>query len=167
MTCGPAPVVGQFGPYPDEPALLHLARGAVYPVYRIKYWTFENGQAPALQLEYDPLRPVSDSGLVKYYDVAVWPAFAPYVDSAGVDHAIITATHMVRSGVVFRTVRFNSYGVLAHRDSRGRWKFDGDSVTLPLGDTVRNGIVQPNGVRLPLWWGRREAEEFGASPSRR
>ena len=158
LMCGQSPIVGQFGAYPNRPALLRTASGEVHDVYRIKYWKFETG-APSLQLEYE-FRDVYDTVAVREAAHAVWPVFVAYVDSAGLSNAIITATalHSRRAGE-FYAARAHSFGILAHRDSLGRWYFNGEKDALPPAErpSLSSGIFQPDGSRVPLTLGRQEA----------
>src|SRR5438045_3716890 len=82
LSCGEAPIVSQFGAYPRQPAQLQTANGEHFPVYRVKYWRFENGEPPALQLEYEPPVSVADTAALRVYAREVWPVFRPYLDAA-------------------------------------------------------------------------------------
>jgi len=159
LVCGQRPIVGQFGPYPNQPGLLRTAAGEVVDVYRIKYWRFTAG-APALQLEF-AFPDVADTVAVRQAAHAVWPVFATYVDSAGVSNAILTATALQRRRAgSFWAARARSFGVLAYRDSLGQWYFHGEDDVLPPSErpSPSSGIFQPDGSRVPLTLGRREAE---------
>lgn len=160
MTCGEAPIVSQFGAYPRQPGYLQTAAGERFPVYRLKYWRFDDGGPPALQLEYEPPVSVADTAALRRYARVVWPALRPYLDAAAVRGAILTATNLERSrfGLV-STAKLHHFGILAREDSLGRWHLDGDSVPLPPADSGTAGIFRPNGARFPLVWVRQSAQE--------
>jgi hypothetical protein len=150
LSCSEAPIVNQFGAYPETPGYLETASGERFPVYRVKYWQFDNGDPPALQLEYAPPVNVSDTAAVRAYAHAVWPACRPYVDAAGTRGAIITATNLERTrrGLA-RTARLRHFGILADKDSLGRWVLDGETQPLPPADAAHTGIFRPDGSRVP------------------
>lgn len=150
LSCGDAPVMGQFGAYPTKPGYLVTTKGGHLPVYRLKYWTFKDNSPPSLQLEYEPPVSVDDTAAIRSYAHAVWPAFRTYLDAAATRGAIITATNLVKvqKGIAW-TSRARSFGLIASRDSLGRWIFDGETEPLPDADTVRTGIFQPDGSRFP------------------
>jgi hypothetical protein len=168
MVCGPSPVVGQFGPYPDQPAQLRTASGEIVDVYRIKYWRFQSDRS-ALQIEY-AFDGIADTTAVRQGARAIWPVFVAYVDSAGLSEAILTATALERHRAgSFWGARARSFGVLAHRDSLGRWYFKGDDEVLPPSEPPNpsSGIFQPDGTRVPLALGREEAAAVGRRLTRR
>lgn len=160
LSCGEAPIVSQFGAYPREPAYLQTVMGGRFPVYRVKYWRFEDGGLPALQLEYEPPVNVADTASLRTYAREIWPAFRPYLDVAGTRAAIITATNLRRTryGIAW-TAQFHHFGLLADADSLGRWFLRGDVDPLPAADSGRTGIFQPDGSRFPTEVVARAAQE--------
>lgn len=163
LVCGQSPVVGQFGPYPRQPAVLRTSSGDAIDVYRIKYWKFESAP-PALQLEFE-FPDIADTVAVRRAAHSVWPVFAAYVDSAGLTSAILTATALERrqAGALW-AARSRSFGILAHRDSLGRWYLNGeDEPLLPAEPpSSSSGIFQPDGSRVSLALGRVEGEAMQA-----
>jgi hypothetical protein len=134
--CEPAPPRSQFGAYLKYNKRLQLATGDTFTVYRVKHWTFTDGASPALQLEYAPPFSVHDTVEVRRLGREIWPAFAPYVEKVGLDAAILTATNMTRRGTSQAwTARMQSFGLIAHRDSVGVWRFQGDPVPLSPAET--------------------------------
>src|SRR5262245_18600406 len=45
---------GQHGAYHRQNKTLHLSTGEAFVVFRVKYWEFDDGSPPALQLEAEP-----------------------------------------------------------------------------------------------------------------
>ena len=130
----PTPV-GQFGPYYRSNKFLRLDNGDSITVYRVKLWQFDNGEPPALQLEYESPTPVADTAAVLAFAARLWPAFRPYVDSAHVTGAILTATNLRRRGWGrFGTTSFQSYGLVAGRGADGVWYLAGHPGPLPQPD---------------------------------
>jgi hypothetical protein len=72
----------QFGSYPEHPKQLQLQDGQQFAIYCVKYWHFADGGPPALQLEYDPHLPVTDTARLRLQLAEIWPAFGPYVEAA-------------------------------------------------------------------------------------
>lgn len=124
--------VGQFGPYADVNSTLRLPTGDTMTVYRLKYWVFSNGDAPALQLEYAAHVPVSDTDAVIGWDRAIWPSFAPYVEHLQLQHAMMTATVLTRVGLY---TRWRNYTVVIQRDTDHVWRLRGHPEPLPAADT--------------------------------
>ncbi len=135
---GEGQLVGQFGPYYRQTKQLRLPSGETLIVYRVKHWTFANGQPPALQLEYEAPFPVSDTARLRALTRRIWPAFAPYVEGAGLRAAIVTATNLQRreAGRAW-AAQMQHFGLIAERDSTGRWRLQGDTVTLPPAEPSR------------------------------
>jgi len=149
---GEAPMVGQFGQYYKENKQLRLASGDTYTVYRVKSWTFNDGNPPALQLEYEAPTSVDDTVALKALARRIWPAFAPYVQQAGVSTGIITATNLRRKGFGGAwKASIRSYGLIAHRDSAGVWRLVGDFAPLPPAEAGGGPrIFEANGDPLVL-----------------
>jgi hypothetical protein len=142
--------LSQFGAYPEHPKQLRLRDGRQFAVYRVKYWHFYDGSPPALQLEYDPRLPVTDTGALRRQLAEIWPAFGPYVEAAHLKGAIITATNINtrRAGFAW-TSTVNSFGFITHQDSAGMWRLEGDGTALPpaeAGGPPR--ILEANGAPL-------------------
>lgn len=139
LACGdstPSPVhVGQFGAYKDPYKQLRLSSGETLTVYRVKVWTFTDGSAPALQIEYESPVPVSDTVAVRQWALQIWPVLVSYLDTLKFSTAIITASNLRRQqrGDVW-TLAAKSFGVIAVRDVTRRWRFKGDTITLPPAD---------------------------------
>jgi hypothetical protein len=150
-SCAPRTPVGQFGPYHRVNKFLRLERDSV-PVYRVKLWRFEDGSPPALQFEFEPPMSVADTAAVIKFDHALWPLFRPYLDSAQVAIAILTATNLRHSGWLwFGKTTFKSFGSIAIREPDGRWHLQGYSDTLPAPDPSGiPRIVEPTGNALPF-----------------
>jgi len=152
ITCTPPEPVGQFGPYHRSNKYLRLGSGDSIPVYRVKLWQFADGSPPALQVEYECPALVADTEAVIRFARRVWPLFRPYVDSARVGEAILTATNLHRRGWVwFGTTAFESYGTVAARQADGLWYLKGHAEPLPEPD--RSGtpkIFEPSGIALPF-----------------
>jgi len=130
--CEPPPPQSQFGEYHPPFKHLRFATGDSVTVYRVKYWTFSDGEPPALQLEYEPLVPVSDTAALRDFARQVWPLFEPYVDSLHLTGAILTATHLeVYRGGEAQLSRTRSFGFTANRDTTGVWHLTDDPRPLP------------------------------------
>ena len=143
---------GQFGPYSLKNAHLILSPRESLTVYRVKYWTFRNGTAPALQLEYEPPFSVTDTDAVRREAVRLWPVFGPYVKGMGLSNAIITATNFHLSGVwpYAWTSNQKSYGVVIEEGPLAHWRFRHDTAELPPMDTTGAlAIVDPEGKPAP------------------
>jgi len=124
--------MGQFGPYHARNKQLRLADGDTFTVYRVKYWTFDDGSAPALQLEFASPVPVSDTAGVRRAAERIWPAFAPYVEGQRLRAGILTATNLEKvGGPGAWATRAVYFGLVARRDSAGTWRFDGHPEALP------------------------------------
>lgn len=142
---------GQFGPYPRQPDQLRLPGGQVLPVYRMKLWTFSDGEPPAIQLEYEPPFSVSDTAAVHREARTVWPYFVRYLEANGLTGGIVTATNLRVSGLwpIAWTSHEQSFGFVASRGSDGRWRFKGDTVPLPPADQADEPrITDPHGQPL-------------------
>ena len=120
--------VGQFGPYHWQNKQLRLPGGDTLTVFRVKYWVFNDGAPPGLQLEYEAPYPVSDTAALHQLLRRLWPAFVPYVESMHLSNAIVTATNMTRHGAppLPWTATFHSWGYIVQRDSAGGWRVKGD-----------------------------------------
>jgi hypothetical protein len=148
----PSVPAGQFGPYSDLNKQLQLASGETFVVYRVKRWTFGDGSPPSLQLEYASPVPVSDSATIRQIGERIWPAFAPYVEAAGLQSAILTATNLEKvGGTGAWMTRTHHFGLIARRDSLGIWSFQGHAEALPPAerDAIPR-IFEPSGVPLPI-----------------
>ena len=149
--CSPALPAGQFGPYHRQSDHLILPTGDTLTVYRVKYWTFDSGEAPAIQLEYEPPFSVADTAAVHREARALWPYFVPYVEAQGLTGAIVTATNLHVRGLwplAWRS-HYDSFGFVAARGSDARWRFQNDSVPLPPADPSGiPRIIEPDGRPL-------------------
>jgi hypothetical protein len=148
----PSVPAGQFGPYSDSNRQLRLASGETFVVYRVKRWAFGDGSPPSLQLEYASPVPVSDTATIRQVGERIWPAFAPYVEAAGLRSAILTATNLEKLGVPGAwATRSHHFGLIALRDSLGVWRFQDHAEVLPA---VERGaiprILEPSGVPVPI-----------------
>lgn len=147
LSCGSPPDVGQFGAYVGPYKLIRLPSGDTLTVYRVKYWTFTDGSAPALQLEYQTRVTVDDTAAVRAEQRRLWPVFQPYIGQAAVSKAILTATDRdYRGGPAAHVTRMQHFGTIAVRDSLGTWRFRGDGSPLPAG--VPTGGVAGKGVGI-------------------
>ena len=160
--CMPAAPQGQFGPYiPGHEKHLILEDNHSLTIYRIKYWTFASGEPPAVQVEYEALDSLDNIEALRHRAVKLWPAFAPYIETAGVRTAIVTATKLKRRGIVgFGTLTMKHYGLTLNRDSLGTWRFEDDHSTVPPADFKRGPqIIEFNGQALPFnAWPQRMAQ---------
>ncbi len=153
MGCSPALPQGQFGPYYRQSKHLVLATAETLVVYRVKYWTFQDGSLPALQLEYEAPFLVSDTAAVRREAFRLWPAFAPYAEAKGLKAAIITATNFHVSGVwpIAWTSHQDHFGLLVFKHLSGQWRLQHDSVPLPPMDkSGQPRIIEANGKPFPL-----------------
>lgn len=126
---------GDFGPYHSKNKQLRLTSGDTLVVYRVKYWRFEDGSAPALQIEYESPASVADTNAVIEQGIRIWPVFAQYVEAAELKRAIITATNLRRRGFAgFWRQSGEHYGLVAERDKSGDWRFEGRQGVLPPTD---------------------------------
>jgi hypothetical protein len=155
LTCGSAPDVGQFGPYVGPFKVIRLPAGDTLTVYRVKFWTFTDGSAPALQLEYQTRVSIADTTAVRAEQRGVWTVFKMYIDQSGVTRAIITATdRQFRGGSMGHLTRMRHFGSVAMRDSTGTWRFRSDPEPLPSGVDVGGsagkgvGIFERSGAPL-------------------
>jgi hypothetical protein len=147
--------VSQFGAYPGTPATARLPDQRQVTVYRVKHWVFDDGSAPALQLEYEAPFDVADTVAARRFARDVWPVFAPYVLVAGTRAAILTATNLRRRRwVVAGAATVRSFGLTAERGPDGAWRLAGDATPLPA--SVREfglpggvGIFKADGTPLP------------------
>ena len=149
--CGaPMEPFGQFGPYHEHNQQIVLQDGTAFTVYRVKHWTFKDGSPPALQLEYASPVPVADTAGVRRTAERIWPAFAQYVEARHLDNAIVTATNLELTGHPGAWfARTHHFGLIAERDSAGRWHFQGHDETLAPPDTSgASGIVEADGKPL-------------------
>jgi hypothetical protein len=122
-SCGKSVPVSQFGAYAPPFKRMRLPDGDTLTVYRVKHWTFSEDRKTALQLEFQTRVPLSDTAAIVAQAKRLWPAFAHYVERAQTTGAIITATNLqVREvGGAFASTT-NSFGIIAVRDSAGRWR---------------------------------------------
>jgi hypothetical protein len=155
MSCGAPPDVSQFGDYAGPFKRIRLPDGDTLTVYRIKYWKFDSGDAPALQIEYQTQVDISDTIAVKAEARRIWPVFRPYIDAVEVSNAIITATDRKFQGNgVAHVTRMHHFGTIAVRDSSSTWHFSGESVPLDVGFPVASssgsvvGIFERSGEPL-------------------
>jgi hypothetical protein len=149
--CNTSPHRSQFGEYGSSNLLLRSASGDTVTVFRVKRWTFDGGEPPAVQLEYALHGPVEDTAGIRRAARRIWPAFEPYVRAAKVQGAILTATHLIQRSGPVRTSQNQSFGMIALRGSDGLWRFQGDSIALPGGDTSGTPrIYVPGGDPLPF-----------------
>jgi hypothetical protein len=145
LSCGSPPDVSQFGAYEGPFKFIRLPSGDSLTVYRVKYWTFTDGSAPALQLEYQTRVSITDTVAVKSEQRRLWPVFKTYVDRAALSTGIMTATDRdYRGGPAAHLTLMRHYGAIAARDAHGAWRFGGDSSPLPaavpLAGSADNGI---------------------------
>jgi hypothetical protein len=151
--CSPVVPQGQYGPYlPGNEKHLRLPSGQSLAIYRVKYWTFSSGDAPAMQFEYEALDPLADTAALRQRARQLWPAFAPYVEASGLRNGIITATKLERHGVPgFWSSTMKHFGLLVSRDAAGTWRFKDDGGVLPPADATRGPqIVEPTGAVMPF-----------------
>src|SRR4051812_21293466 len=129
----PAPPAGQFGAYATRNKLMYMANGDTLTVYRVKYWHFNDGSSPALQLEFASPVPVSDTAGLARIATQIWPGFLPMVESAQLGTAILTATNLEKVGGPGASVtRTHHLGFIAIRDSLGSWRFKDGGALPPL-----------------------------------
>jgi hypothetical protein len=146
LGCEPPAPQSQFGEYRPPFKHLRFGSGDSVTVYRVKYWTFSSGESPALQLEYEPPVPVSDTAALRSFAREVWPLFEPYVDSLHLTNAILTATHLqVYKGGQAQVSRTQSFGFTANRDTMGVWRLTDDPRPLPAPES-HGAIFEANGV---------------------
>jgi hypothetical protein len=157
LTCDARTDVGQFGTYAGPFKLIRLPSGDTLTVYRVKYWTFTDSSAPALQLEYQTQVVISDVEAVRAEQRKLWPVFESYVDRLDLSTAILTATDRNRRGSgVAHVTTMRHYGTIAVRDSIGIWRFQGDSVPLPPAVAFQGvggkgvGIFERSGAPLDI-----------------
>jgi hypothetical protein len=132
IACGRSRPAGRYGEYFFDNKQLHLASGEAYPVYRVKYWTFQDGSVFALQLEFEPPFAISDTARLRLLAHKIWPAFGPYVEGLQLNAAILTATNLRRRGPRHAwTATMRHFGFTVRRDSTGQWRLDGHSDPLP------------------------------------
>jgi hypothetical protein len=143
----PAPPAGQFGPYAPQNKLMYLANGDTLTVYRVKYWHFNDGSPPALQLEYASPIPVSDTAGLARIAMQIWPGFLPLVASAQLSTAILTATNLEKVGGPGAWVtRTHHFGFIAVRDSLGSWRVKDGSALPLIGGSGKFRIMDANGT---------------------
>ena len=152
LGCNPALPQGQFGPYSRTVMHLVLSPAETLAVYRVKYWTFNDGSAPALQIEYEAPFPVSDTAAARREAIHIWPMFAPYVRGMGLSAGIITATNLRIKG--FWPIAWSSqthhFGFVVEEGSIGSWHFQRDTTQLPPPDTSGvEHIIDAHGKPLP------------------
>jgi hypothetical protein len=144
--CSPGVPHSQFGPYVAGSEKHIRVKGDSVVVYRVKYWTFDSGDQPALQLEYAALDSLRDTSALTLRARQLWPVFSPYVEALGLNSAIITATRLERSGGIgLWRVSTEHFGLIADRDSAGVWRFINDTTPLPPADYSRPQIIEANG----------------------
>jgi hypothetical protein len=145
LTCRRRVDVGQFGPYIEPFKLIRLPSGDTLTVYRVKYWTFTNGDPSALQLEYQTRVAIDDTAAVRTEAMRLWPVFRPYVEEAGTSTAFLTAAdrHAATAGAAHLMVT-HYFGTVLSRDSVGMWRSKHGSATwpdpLPIGGTIEDGV---------------------------
>jgi hypothetical protein len=133
IACGSPEPVGQYGVYRDQVQRLHLDSGGTVDLFRVKLWSFRNGDAPALQLEYAATSQSIDSTHAYERAKEIWPSIAPYVEGIGVHNAIITATvlQMSRAPMIQASL-MRHFGFVFQQDPNGIWHCRGHPDTLPL-----------------------------------
>jgi hypothetical protein len=146
--CGSAaPDVGQFGAYLGPYKLIRLPNGDTLTVYRVKAWTFADGSAPALQIEYQTRVAIADTLAVKTEQRRLWPVFRSYLDQTGFSNAIITATDReYHSSGLAHASRMRSFGTIVLRDATGRWHAKGDIVSLAASVPTANVVQEGAGI---------------------
>jgi hypothetical protein len=153
--CEGKPIRSSYGAYPEVPSSVVLASGDTLNVYRVKYWTFSDGGASALQLEYEAPLPIADTAGLRAFALQIWPQFRPYVDSLSLTGAILSATTIIRHRqMVGWRADFQHFGVLLDRDSTGVWSYHGQPVqydedAVPLMVFGSDGGAQPLLTGLP------------------
>ncbi len=131
-SCGRSVPVGQFGAYAPPFKQLRLHDGEEFTVYRVKRWTYSEDGGTALQLEFQTAVPVSDTAALREQARRVWEVFGGYVEQAGVMQGVVTATDLDVSGPGGRgSAVIRGFGVIAERDSAGRWHDRATKVVLP------------------------------------
>lgn len=147
-TLGAQDAPGDFGPYHDRNMQLRLATGDTLVVYRVKYWSFDDGSAPALQIEYESPVSVDDTAAAFQQAIRIWPAFAPYVEKLDLSKAIITATNLTKKGGPGHWLTsFKHYGLIAERDGNGDWRIRRREGILPPGEkSAKPRIFEASGV---------------------
>lgn len=146
LGCEPPAHHSQFGDYRPPFKHLRFDNGDSVTVYRVKYWTFSDGESPALQLEYEPPVALSDTAALRDFARQVWPLFEPYVDSLHLTGAILTATHLeVYRGGEAQVSRTQSFGFTAKQDTAGVWRLTDDPRPLPAPGRL-GAIVEANGA---------------------
>lgn len=149
--CEAPPHRGQFGEYGPTRLLMRLPGGDTVTVYRVKKWTFNSGEPPALQLEYALHGSIDDTAAIRRAAREIWPSFEPYARAAGVGGAILTATELTAPRGPVAVSRNRSFGMIAVRGPDGVWRFQGDSVPLPAGDGSGTPRIQgADGKPLPF-----------------
>ena len=152
LACNPTLPQGQFGPYSRTVMHLVLGPAETLTVYRVKYWTSNDGSAPALQLEYEAPFPVSDTAAVRREAIHLWPMFAPYVRGMGLSAGIITATNLRIRGLwpIAWSSQTHHFGFVVEEGSIGHWHFQHDTAQLPPPDTSGiERIIDAHGKPLP------------------
>ena len=116
--------------YPHQQ--LTLASGERVPIFGIRRLTLEN-ETTALQLVYQTVLSLDDTAALRREVIGLWSAFAPYVEKAHVDAAVVTATAPPRGvGSDFAWLReYQYFGFLVKRRSDSRWYLQGDTAALP------------------------------------
>ena len=143
--------MGDYGPY--QPPYLHinLDGGQQLVVYRVKRW--QDGQSPALQIEYEAPFAIADSVKARRLAHDVWPAFFPYVNGIGLRAAILTGTNLhARSYVGLYCAAYRqSFGMIANESPSGVWRFQGEGEALPpVTDTLTPRIGRADGTPFPI-----------------
>jgi hypothetical protein len=150
--CGTSEPMSQFGAYHHQNKQLRLSDGQTLTVYRVKYWTFNDGSSPALQLEYEAPFDVADTARVRAMAHEIWPAFVPYVEALHLRSAILTATNLRRTGSPLAwTATLHHFGLTAARDGNGDWVLDDGTDPLPTPEpSAPLRIYEANGKIFPL-----------------
>lgn len=145
-----APVQGPYGRYPERTQELRLPSDTLV-VYRMRAWTHVGSAGTALQIEYATPLPLGDTVALRALARYVWPSFAPYVEAAKVDRAMLTATALdVRGIYVVRRWSLRHYNVVAARDSSGVWRMWGEGTPLPPADTGAPRFYDAWGRAVPF-----------------
>jgi hypothetical protein len=150
--CVPSEPAGQFGAYHEQNKRLYLPDGDTLTVFRVKLWHFDDGSAPALQVEYASPVPVSDTVALRRLAERIWPAFLPYVEEARVTAAILTATQLEKVGGPGPWLtRTHSYGLIAEHDTGRVWRLRHSRDVLPSREQGGKGrIAEADGSSLRI-----------------
>jgi hypothetical protein len=150
LGCGTPDAMGQYGQYHITNRWIHLRAGDSLKVFRVKYWVFTDGSKPAVQLEYASPTGTADSVTAFSLLERIWPAFAPYVEKADLDKAIITETVLDTLNVSpVKLSGTRHFGIVVIHDADGVWrvKLSGRALA-PASTTETLGLTDINGVPM-------------------